>query len=56
VFFERLSFEKCVAKCITQRADGIGEHVVEHDFTLQVCENRRIWRWCFTKQVAALPH
>jgi hypothetical protein len=41
VFFEGLALKKCVAERIAQRADCVGEHMVEHEFTLQVCENRR---------------
>jgi hypothetical protein len=40
VFFECLAFQKGITKCVAQRTDCIGEHMVEHGFTLQVCENR----------------
>jgi hypothetical protein len=40
VFFERLTLEERIAERVAKSSDGVGEDVVEHEFTLQVCENR----------------
>ena len=40
MLLEGLTLEECVPEGVAQRTDGIGEHMIEHEITLQVCENR----------------